>query len=78
MFKHLFVALVILRVNPWFAVALPWELVHHALHVARRETVDPWALGHGCIFGSERGRASVCFRLLHVVQQTTYITTGEV
>lgn len=67
MFEHLFVALVILWVDPWFAVALAGELVHHALHVARREPVNPWALWHRMVLGSERGCASVSFRLFHVV-----------
>ena len=78
MFKHLLVALVILRVDPWFTVALSGELVHHALHVARRETVNPWALGHRIVFGSKRGRASVCFRLFHVVQQSAHIAACQV
>lgn len=78
MFEHLFVALVVLWVDPWFAVALSGELVHHALHVARRETVNPWALGHRIVFGSKRGHASVCFRFFHVVQQATHVTAGQV
>lgn len=78
MFEHLLVALVILRVDPWFAVALTREFVHHTLHVPRRETVNPGALWHRFVFGSKRRGASVCFRLFHMVQQPAHITTRQV
>lgn len=78
MFEHLFVALVILWVDPWFAVALSGELVHHALHVARREPVNPWALWHRFVFGPQRGRARVGVCLFHVVQQPAHIATCQV
>ena len=76
--EHLLVAAVVLRVDPRLAVALLREQVHHPLHVARREVLDPGTLGHVGVGGAQARRALHGAGLVHVVEQAAHVLADQV
>ena len=78
MLKHLLVAAIVLWVNPWLVVALARHAMHHALHVARREPINPRTLFHVAVLFTQSRRALCDALLAHVVQQPAHIFSCEV
>lgn len=50
--NHLLINRDELRIEPRSMISLPGHQVHHALHVARREIVNPWPSCHSLVLCS--------------------------
>ena len=59
-------------------IALLGHQVHHALHIARREIINPGSSRHTLVLGTQSWCGLLRAGFLHVIQQTTRVISHHI